>query len=101
MKNLLIAVLLAIFSIQAAMVAVSGPTPVVFSTQADAGPDMVSQQAAESDRALSASAIEELSDYLPATLSFGKATFTAPPSLPVTLMLLSIDLPRIEPPPRT
>lgn len=100
MKSLLIALLLAIFSIQAAFVAVSEHVPVTTSVETHANAQTSPASDAEADLLQASTAIEALSDYLPTALSFAGATFTAPTSRQSTQVLLSIDLPRITPPPR-
>ena len=105
MKNLLIAFLLAVVSLQAAAVAVSdyGIAKVKLEqVYAFAANDLADDSETDDDAdALKASAaIEELSDYLPAVLPIRRATVTPFPSHPAELVLTSIHLPGIKPPPR-
>lgn len=103
MKNLLIAFLLAIVSLQAAAVAVSdyGIAKVKLEqVYAVAANDLADDTEVDPDALKASAAIEELSDYLPAVLPVTRATATPFPSHPAELVLTSIHLPGIKPPPR-
>ena len=102
MKILLVALLLAIFSFQAGVVAVSDHVSAAGAqhTLADAGAHTTDSIDVDEDESKRSSAIEELSDYLPAGLTFPRASFTTPLSRPAAVCLLSVDLPQIKPPPR-
>jgi hypothetical protein len=103
MKNLLIAFLLAIVSLQAAAVAVSdyGIAKVKLEqVYAFAANDLADDAETDEDALKASAAIEELSDYLPAVLPIPRATVTPFPSHPAELVLTSIHLPGTKPPPR-
>jgi hypothetical protein len=104
MKNLLIAFLLAIFSLQAAAVAVGEMLPPAAKVEhhhAAAAADLAQQLDAVADEVeVSSPAIEALSDYLPAELSIPKYVFNAPYCPVGDAVVRSIHLPKIQPPPR-
>lgn len=112
MRHLLIAFLLAIFSVQGAVVAVG--EDLVAAVKAErrhaalmlAAPDALATPGSPgSTGSISAdepsgSMIEELSDYLPPDLIIPQPVYPAPARPLPHVTFLSIDLPRIEPPPR-
>lgn len=105
MRNFLIALLLAIVSLQATVVAVSDYGVATSHTQQlhAYGAAHLSEDVdldVDDDKLKSSAAIEELSDYLPADLPVPRATRIAPPSRPAELALMSIYLPGSKPPPR-
>lgn len=101
MKNLLIALLLVIFSFQGATVAIGGDgAGVAYAQQAAAVIDDVADADADTDELNVSAAIEELSDYLPADLAFAQGLYPAPTRPEPTVLFLSVLLPAAEPPPR-
>lgn len=103
MRNFLIALLLAIVSLQATVVAVSDYRAATKHSQhmlAHASAHLSEDLDLDADKLKASAAIEELSDYLPADLPVPRAARIAPPSRPAELALRSIYLPGIKPPPR-
>lgn len=104
MKNLLIAILLAIFTLQATVVAVGAhgqATAQVERLVAASGNDTLDHTLiADDDGRDVSAAIEELSDYLPAELFIPPGTFIAPFVPLAEPVLLTISLPNSTPPPR-
>lgn len=99
MKNLLIALLLVIFSFQGATVAIGGDgAGVAYAQQAAVVIDDAAS--AEADELNVSAAIEELSDYLPADLAFAQGLYPAPTRPEPAVRFLSVLLPATEPPPR-
>jgi hypothetical protein len=103
MRNLLIAFLLFIFSLQGAVAAIGDE--IAATGQADCGYARVLDSASldaddGADEATVSSTIEELSDYVPLDLPVSQARYPVPlPPLPHAAFR-SIDLPTIKPPPR-
>ena len=103
MKNLFVAVLLAIVSLQAAFAAAGDfATATIKLEQAytTALPDPVEVAELDTDALKASAAIEELSDYVLAALAIPRAVVIPTPTDPTALAFASIHLPRIEPPPR-
>jgi hypothetical protein len=102
MKNLLIAFLLAIFSVQGTVAAVGGDIAVPLQGQEkSASLTGLWSGAVDDAEGLKVSpTLEELSDYVVFALPASKGRYqtTVPASPPV--FLPSTDLPRIKPPPR-
>ncbi len=103
MKSLLIALLLAIFSFEAAFVvsgehmAAANRLEILQAAAAASAPDQRDLHAAGLNLT---NAVDELSDYLPAELSIARAPFIAPLAPLPAKIFLSIVLPTITPPPR-
>ena len=103
MRNLLIAFLLFIFSLQGAVAAIGDE--ILISVQADGGYTRVLDSAlqdADDDagEATVSSTIEELSDYVPLDIAVSHARYPVPPPPFPHAGFRSIDLPTIKPPPR-
>jgi hypothetical protein len=96
MKLLLAAFLLVIFSLQASHVAVG--ESVAASVSLEHGQACAADADAEALKV--SSALEELSDYLPAVFPVLPAAFAAPRSHPAAFIIVSADLPTTRPPPR-
>ncbi len=103
MKNLLIALLLTIFSLQATFVTLGhhvAATNQLEAAQTLAAMDVSDPLDLDADGLKLSNAIDELSDYLPANLSIAPAAFIAPLAPAPAPVLLSIVLPTNKPPPR-
>ena len=103
MRNLLIAFLLFIFSLQGAVAAIGDE--VVATGQADSGYALVLDTAPQdadddAEEAAVSSTIEELSDYVPLDIAVSQGRYPVPPPPFPHAGFRSIDLPTIKPPPR-
>ena len=104
MRRLLLSFLLAIFFLQATFVAVGGngfaPAGVEHSQSMSGFGFGQGSYLDDHDGSQKSWAIEEMSDYIPADLSLPHSVLTVAAPRPPAPGLLSIDLPRIKPPPR-
>jgi len=104
MKSLFIRLLLVIFSVQGAIAAIGDDA--VLQGQGKAAAACSSLPCSGSSSIDSGGAevfpvIEELSDYVIIGLPASKASYRVGASSSVPVQLLSIDLPKVKPPPRT
>ena len=103
MKNLLVAFLLVIVSLQAAFAAAGDfatATAKLEQAHSPAVPDLIDEVALDADALKASAAIEELSDYVLAGLAIPRAVLIPTPTDPTALAFASIHLPGIKPPPR-
>ena len=103
MKNLLVAFLLAIVSLQAAFAAVGDFATVTAKLEqaySPSTPNLTEEAERDTDALKASAAIEELSDYVLAALAIPRAVVIPTPTDPTSLTFASIHLPGIKPPPR-
>ena len=102
MRRLLLTFLLAIFFLQATFVAVGGNGFAAAGVEHSQSMSGFGQDSSldDHDGSQKSWAIEEMSDYIPADLSLPDSVLTVAAPRPPAPGLLSIDLPRIKPPPR-